>query len=112
MNMNCLHCDIEFIGKSKFCCNGCEQAYEIINDSGFNLYYKNRLLKTNIKSLKPEETILEISNFISTREKIHSVHLMVEGLHCASCIWLIENILKNKQESKRLELICLIIDYI
>lgn len=95
----CLHCGEKSYAANKFCCNGCEAAYEIIHESGLERYYKNRDFDLEEQSLKPrdEEISLEIEPFVKADESgVFSINLMVEGIHCASCVWLVESIL-NKQ---------------
>jgi Cu2+-exporting ATPase len=99
MNSYCLHCGLEnFNQQIKFCCKGCELAYKIINNLGLQNYYQTRLLNQEIKALKPEENNqIDISEFCNLDEKnCYSINLMIEGLHCAACVWLIENVLKKQ----------------
>ena len=96
---NCLHCNLEAKANEKFCCNGCSTAYAIINNLGLENYYKNRLFNTNQRPTKPEENnFINIEEFaIRGENNSYSVNLMVEGLHCAACIWLIESVLKKQE---------------
>lgn len=96
----CLHCG-ENIKKDdeKFCCLGCEAAYKIINKFGFKNYYKLREIDPAVRKIKPETAEeIDISEFIFDHgDDVFSVSLMVQGLHCAACVWLIENILKQQK---------------
>lgn len=97
----CLHCG-ESVKKIEedFCCLGCEAAYKIINKFGFENYYKLREIDPAVRKIKPEiEEEIDISEFIFDHgEDVFSVSLMVQGLHCAACVWLIENILKKHKD--------------
>jgi len=105
----CLHCglktqekdsEIDEESRGYFCCNGCKLAYSIINNFGLKSYYRTRELNSNEKLLKPEEDIqdVDMSGFAyKDKDGIFVLNLIVTGLHCASCIWLIESIL-NKQD--------------
>ncbi|MFT6331944.1 MAG: Cu2+-exporting ATPase [Lentimonas sp.] len=104
MTKNCLHCNLpNNLPKEQFCCNGCSAAYKIINNLGLKNYYQTRLLDPKTKSLKPEENQqIEISSFVTPIDQNNfSINLMVEGLHCAACVWLIENVLKKQPEVKK-----------
>lgn len=93
----CLHCGEET--REEFCCLGCSAAYKIINKLGFNNYYKLREENFSAGKIKPEISgKLDISEFVSHEESdANSVSLMVQGMHCAACIWLIESILKKQK---------------
>jgi len=99
---NCLHCGQENKGSEKFCCNGCKAAYALINNFGLGSYYSNRVIKSDQKFLKPQENnSIDISGFVMhQKNNICGIYLMIEGLHCAACVWLIENILKKQQDVK------------
>ena len=100
---SCIHCERPAYKSSQFCCDGCKIAYQIINESGFADYYQNRIIENqNNESgqpIKPEEFV-EISNieqFISKdKSNTHEINLIIHGIHCATCIWLIENILHKQ----------------
>lgn len=96
---SCKHCGESFVGDEDFCCLGCSTAYKIINKLGFNNYYKLRQLDPKERKIKPElEEEIAITKFIKNEENnIFSISLMVQGLHCAACVWLIENILKKQK---------------
>lgn len=103
-NQYCLHCH-EKLKPSEvdFCCLGCSAAYKLINNLGFDKYYELREINQNTVNIKPEEKgdfsqIEDISEFIKKEgDDIYSSNLMVKGLHCAACVWLIESILKKQK---------------
>lgn len=98
MNKKCKHCGLNSFD-SKFCCLGCESAYNIINNIGLQDYYK--LKTTDSGQIKPDENIndIDIENFVQQNDDgSHEITLMVQGLHCAACIWLIENILNKNPD--------------
>ena len=99
MANTCLHCQSPIPPtQTKFCCNGCAAAYSLIHNMGLSSYYTHRTLSEKETPLIPEEYHLTgIDQYITTNEKdISTLHLMVSGLHCAACVWLIETVL-NKQ---------------
>lgn len=100
----CLHCHTKLKpNEVDFCCIGCKTAYKIINNLGFKKYYDFREVNANTTDIKPEEQgqkfqANDISEFVSKdKDGAYYVNLIVQGMHCAACVWLIENIL-NKQE--------------
>jgi P-type Cu2+ transporter len=75
-----------------FCCVGCEMAYEIIHGAGLERYYTERTEYAPRPepvaggwSAVPVETLAD-----GTCE----ARLMVDGLRCASCVWLVEHVLE------------------
>lgn len=100
MIKSCLHCgeDTKKIDE-EFCCLGCSAAYKIINNLGFKNYYNLREIDPKIRKIKPETVEeIDISEFaLKQNDETHSVSLMVQGLHCAACVWLIESILKKQE---------------
>jgi len=105
MIRKCLHCG-EILRKDQkdFCCLGCLGAYKIINNLGLEKYYNIRQDNDQI-NIKPdldenEETKhSDISEFLTENDdNSFEILLLVQGIHCAACIWLIETLL-SKQEN-------------
>ena len=93
-------CDAEINGeKRSFCCAGCKTVCQVIHESGLDDFY-NRL---NYQSAEapPPETPLDLEqydlpevqvDFVRTLEaEKKQAHLLVDGIHCAACVWLIEH---------------------
>lgn len=96
----CLHCGENTKSESEdFCCLGCAAAYKIIGKLGFENYYKLREINSSIRKIKPEiEEKVDVLEFVAEeKDGSKSVSLMVQGLHCAACVWLIESILKKQE---------------
>ena len=85
-----------------FCCSGCELAYKIVKKSGFENYYRLREIDEKERKIKPEFlSRIEISNFSTvTKNGDYEISLMLQGLHCAACVWLIEGILRKEKNVK------------
>lgn len=100
---HCLHCGESVPqGQSSgadFCCSGCRAAYELIQGMGLETYYQRRCLDPDQPSIRPEDDGLrfDFTAYTQTAEDgISTLHLMVEGLQCAACVWLIETVLKKQ----------------
>lgn len=99
MKNKCLHCEKNLEENQKdFCCNGCQCAYAIIQENNCENYYTSRIIDPQKFSLKPDlENELDVLEFISiTQNNEFQIDLMIQGLHCGACIWLIENLLKKQ----------------
>lgn len=80
----------------EFCCQGCQAVCRYIFKAGLANYYEKRdrsrpggpplLLAGNIDTtVNPR--------FVRAEGDVSEVSLMIEGIHCAACIWLIEKVL-------------------
>ncbi|HLO75512.1 MAG TPA: heavy metal translocating P-type ATPase metal-binding domain-containing protein [Magnetospirillum sp.] len=98
----CRHCGqiipVELQGD--FCCRGCEGAFTLVQGLGLETYYRRRAIDPAARPLRPEDeanTLHDFSAQVQVNESGEAVlHLMVEGIHCAACIWLIEALLAKQ----------------
>lgn len=104
----CYHCGTDCITDSiaiddkVFCCDGCKLVYEIINNNGLCDYYtlQNHPGLSQIKPVRKEkyafldneELAAKLYKFTDGRYSI--VTLYIPGIHCASCMWLLEHLPK------------------
>lgn len=68
---------------------------------GLTAYYQRRCIDPDVKPLRPEDNEGGALDFTAhvrpgPEEGTRSLHLMVEGLHCAACVWLIESLLRRQ----------------
>ncbi|MCA1974392.1 MAG: heavy metal translocating P-type ATPase metal-binding domain-containing protein, partial [Caenispirillum sp.] len=95
----CRHCGSPVTPRSpagpEFCCRGCQAAFSLINGMGLDAYYRRRCIDPEVRPLKPEdEAVADFSAHVQEEDDgSRSLHLMVEGMHCAACVWLIETLL-------------------
>ncbi|MBI5892384.1 MAG: heavy metal translocating P-type ATPase [Deltaproteobacteria bacterium] len=82
-----------------FCCNGCKAVCSYIYDAGMGAYYEKR----DVMPIAPPDDI-EIKDFnasfaddrvVKGHGDIKEASLIVDGIHCAACVWLIEKALKK-----------------
>jgi P-type Cu2+ transporter len=103
MTAACLHCGSAIAAgtpaDAEFCCRGCQAAYALLRGMGLDQYYRRRCIDPAQRPLKPEEDAGPIDYRPHVRQSedgLATLHLMVEGLHCAACVWLIESILARQ----------------
>lgn len=85
-----------------FCCNGCKSVCQAIHDAGLDGFYQ-RTPDGDVSGPPPElprELALydldEVQEeFVDSLGETREINLLVEGIHCAACVWLIENALLN-----------------
>jgi len=106
VGQKCVHCGedcgsnpVMFDGKP-FCCHGCKTVYQILNAQKLDKYYDIqpmsgiRVEQTDVGDkysfLDNEEIIEGLLDF--SDGGVSKISLFVPGIHCASCIWLLENL--------------------
>ena len=102
----CYHCGQELPSESfretikgrefNFCCQGCQAICRYIHDAGLASYYDKR------DKSRPGGPPLLLSEdmeayvdpmFVKAEGAVNEISLLIEGVHCAACIWLIERVL-------------------
>ncbi len=81
-----------------FCCLGCKMVCETIYASGMDGFYKRTLDGETLQPPPKIDKQLEVydldeiqSDYVDSLGTIREIHLLVEGIHCAACVWLIEH---------------------
>lgn len=94
----CAHCGQPAAGR-RFCCGGCESAFETIQGLGFGAYYARRLLDPDTRAPRPESAERwDLVRFVQTdADGSHALVLAVDGLQCGACVWLIESVLGREK---------------
>ncbi len=98
-DQNHFHAEIDGV-KQPMCCPGCKAVAEAISAGGLNSYYRHRtdsgLQADSISDRLKEE--LEIYNRVDIQKDFVQIlnddscqaSLLIEGITCAACVWLIE----------------------
>jgi len=107
LDLKCYHCgedcpdDRVHIEDKFFCCQGCKMVFEILDESGMCKYYEiddNAGISLKGKKqaqyayLDDPEVVEKMIDF--TNGEITKVSFHLPQIHCASCIWLLENLYK------------------
>lgn len=102
----CYHCGTECQNETislegkYFCCEGCKLVYEILDQNGLCDYYKIQN-HPGLSQIKParndkyawldnEELAAKMYQFTDGNHSI--VTLYIPGVHCSSCMWLLEHL--------------------
>jgi len=83
-----------------FCCHGCKTVYQILNDKKLDKYYEIQPMsgikveKVNVGNKYAYLDLDEIKDKLLgfSDGDISKVTLFIPTIHCASCIWLLENL--------------------
>ncbi|MFA9374007.1 MAG: heavy metal translocating P-type ATPase [Poseidonibacter sp.] len=106
--VKCNHCHLSFTdevmikdNELNFCCKGCQGVYHLLKDDGLDSFYDKLGNKTIAPPLDIDNDDLAkfdtdsfTKNYVKkTKEEFNQVDLIIEGIHCAACVWLNEKIL-------------------
>jgi len=105
----CDHCELpipdgelvvdEIDGQPRnFCCIGCRGAYRIITGAGLERFYRQRNwqqpgLPEGAFQARYDETFLQ--QFVQSHPDGAEFSFLLEGLRCATCVWLVEKVLSG-----------------
>ncbi|MFZ4741332.1 MAG: heavy metal translocating P-type ATPase [Bacteroidales bacterium] len=111
----CIHCGAD-CGKNptiwnekKFCCNGCQQVYQLLNEYKLQQYYT----LAQLPGIKAEEISYNSKYAFLDKDEIKSriyefyennfakVTFYIPAIHCISCIWLLEHLNKLNEGIKQ-----------
>ncbi|WP_369407841.1 heavy metal translocating P-type ATPase [Roseomonas rosulenta] len=91
----CAHCGARLApGQARFCCAGCEGAHGLVAGLGLDAFYRRQL--TEAGTLRPEAAApaIDLAPFATTeRDGVHRLDLVIAGLTCGACVWLVEQAL-------------------
>ncbi|MCU7905664.1 MAG: heavy metal translocating P-type ATPase [Candidatus Thiodiazotropha sp. (ex Epidulcina cf. delphinae)] len=87
-------------GLRLFCCSGCKAVCEAIYEAGLDGFYQRT--PEDACLAPPPEIPKELAlydlddvqeEFVGELTEEREIHLLIEGIHCAACVWLIEHTL-------------------
>ncbi len=109
----CFHCGLALpsgdeiaasIGEKNrnFCCIGCRAVCQAIYNAGLDGFYQRTpddILLAPPPELPKELALYDLDEvqeeFVDGLDDSRQINLLVEGIHCAACVWLIESTLHN-----------------
>ena len=93
MSTPCAHCGtlVEAEAGPVYCCSGCELAYQLISEAGLSRYYAEReALPDRPGAPVRGWTGVPVQNLPGGACR---AEVFLDGLHCASCVWVSEKVL-------------------
>jgi Cu2+-exporting ATPase len=117
----CFHCSEPLNGSKlsarirgrdeSVCCAGCLAVAELIAGIGLDDFYRYR----SSPSIRPETRALDedtwaayerpevAAKFVSTTGEVECVSLLLEGMRCAACSWLIDRVISHRAGVRRID---------
>jgi len=101
--LECAHCgspveNSEQDGPLPFCCQGCRTIHSAIHAAGLQAFYEGRDRPGTAPPRKASQGYQELDGpGVEQREYpdgTRAAQLFIEGIHCASCVWLLESLPK------------------
>lgn len=106
----CDHCGLEYPDEvmikeevdgtlHHFCCRGCQGVYHLLGSEGLDSFYSK---VGDVKLSPPKEFTDDVERFdlesftkkyVKQEGDFSSIALILEGIHCAACVWLNERVL-------------------
>lgn len=108
--VKCNHCHLEFNQNVmikeenlNFCCKGCQGVYHLLKSDGLDSFYDklgNKTIAPPLEIANNDILKFDSQNFLdnyvhTTKDGFSQIDLIVEGIHCAACVWLNEKVLHN-----------------
>lgn len=99
----CSHCGLAFRWKPEtcpgddgveltFCCHGCYNVFQLICGAGLGAFYNRQ--DRNLPTVTDDAAVMysdaEIERFIVPEGPLSRIDILVGGISCPSCIWLLE----------------------
>lgn len=101
----CAHCGlpvpdglIEPDRDQQFCCTGCTTAFAILHEHGLDRYYafaekREAPVRASGRSYEEFDHAAFAERYVRTgSDGLSRTELYLEGVHCASCVWLVERV--------------------
>jgi Cu2+-exporting ATPase len=103
----CAHCGLDALdaaacadGPWRFCCHGCRGAWRLIHDAGLERYYSfvdRAPPRPSAAGVPARYEEFDHPAFAALHTRpieagLREVELYLEGVHCASCVWLVERL--------------------
>jgi Cu2+-exporting ATPase len=98
----CAHCATALMpGQGEFCCTGCAGAHALVRGLGLDAFYRRQ--ETAAGTLRPPEAVTTdfAPHARATGKGTTELDLIVSGLTCGACVWLVEQALAAEPDVVR-----------
>ncbi len=105
VDIACTHCGlpvppglVQEGREQQFCCTGCTTAFAILQDHGLGRYYdfaekRETPVRSSERDYQEFDHPAFAERYVRTgADGLSRIELYLEGVHCASCVWLVERV--------------------
>lgn len=103
----CLHCAGPLPAQTSgaYCCAGCQFVHGLLQEEKLERYYalrgdKGEAVTTNGEG-RDQKWLEPLEAEVARAEGLHRIDLDVQGLSCAACVWLIEQLFRREEGGAR-----------
>ena len=103
----CVHCEQPLLTErfAPFCCPGCRTVHGVLQRTGLTRYYDLRrgpgLPPTDAETRRIDHKWIELfEQKRGERGDVEALALEIQGIHCAACVWLIEELFRRHGGSR------------
>lgn len=102
-NSLCAHCGNAIVSgqSSRFCCTGCEVVYGLLQGENLDRYYDLRgerglpAVAASSAAGRDHKWLAPIQTKLASSDGLQRVSLDVQGVHCAGCVWLVDELFER-----------------
>jgi len=100
----CLHCGSVVPADAPcpdFCCRGCQAVHDLLIGEGLGRYYALQSERAPVADARAHdlawlEPLLERAESGAATSSVCALDLDVQGVHCAGCVWLMEELMRRQ----------------
>ncbi|HKU38677.1 MAG TPA: heavy metal translocating P-type ATPase metal-binding domain-containing protein, partial [Polyangiales bacterium] len=104
----CAHCGNPLLaaGADSFCCTGCRTVHELLSGAGLLRYYQLRDAAitppaANAAARRDQNWLEPLCARVAAAERPIELTIKLQGLRCAACVWLIQELFARKPGAQR-----------
>ncbi|MFZ4408426.1 MAG: cation transporter, partial [Paracraurococcus sp.] len=97
----CAHCGAPVRGAGRFCCTGCEGAHALVAGLGLDAFYRRREAADGALRPALDAPAVDFAPHARAEKDGQAIDLMVAGLTCGACVWLVEQALAAEPDVTR-----------
>jgi Cu2+-exporting ATPase len=102
----CRHCSSPLTRSDVdgFCCRGCREVYQLVQDAGFGRYYELGGGKGHpiVRGESDHKWLEPLAASVANAPAITTVTLDVQGVHCSACVWILEKVFSKQTGGARI----------